>query len=52
MPSVLTDLKIVAEAVKLDSVRINQQDSVIENAIVGDIMISNETAAKDTATIN
>ena len=51
VPSVLTDLKIVAEAVKLDSVRINQQDSVIENAIVGDIMISNETAAKDTATI-
>ena len=35
----------------LDSLRINQQDSVIENAIVGDIMISNETAAKDTATI-
>lgn len=54
IPSVLMDLKIVAEGIKFegkDSVTINQQDSIIENAEVGDIIISNEIAATDTAIV-
>lgn len=54
IPSVLMDLKIVAEGIKFDgkdSVTINQQDSIIENVEVGDIIISNEIAATDTAIV-
>lgn len=54
IPSVLTNLNIVAEAIKAagkDSVTINQQDSIIENTEVGDIIISNESAATDTVIV-